>query len=104
LRKAVRVAPGGGESPLVLIPEVKKGLLDVTKGSYDSTRLVLLQWEGGDFSEKAGTKSSNHFLSGADFLSPSGLRRGGKVVASAIEQMGGFMKDKISRLLLFQLE
>jgi hypothetical protein len=104
LRKAVRVAPGGGEFPLVLVPEIKKGVLDVTKGSYDTTRLVLLQWDGGEFSEKAGTQGSDHFVSGADFLSSSGLRRGGKVVASVIEQMGGFYKDKISRLLLFQLE
>ena len=104
LRKAVRVASGGGEFPLVLIPEVKKGILDVTNGSYSSTRLVLLQWDGGEFLEKAGTQGNNHFVSGADFLPPPGLRRGGKVVASVIEQMGGFYKDKISRLLLFQME
>ncbi len=104
LRKAARVAPGGGEFPLVLIPEVKKGILDVTRGSYDTTRLVLLQWDGGEFLEKAGTESSNHFFSGADFLSTSGLRRGDKIVASAIEQTGGFFKDMVSRLLLYQLE
>ncbi len=91
LRKAVRVAPGGREFPLVLIPEVKKGMLDIIQGFYDSTRLVLLQWDGGDFREKAGSASSSHFLSGADFLSPSGLKRGDMVVASAIEQSGSHL-------------
>jgi hypothetical protein len=89
---------------VVLIPEIKKGILDVTRGSYDTTRLVLLQWDGGEFSEKAGTQSSDHFVSGADFLSSSGLRPGGNIVASVIEQVGGFYKEKISRLLLFRLE
>jgi len=104
LRKGVRVAPGGGEFPLVLIPEVKKGMLDIIQGFYDSTRLVLLQWDGGEFEEKAGSAGSSHFLSGADFLSPSGLKRGDMVVASAIEQLGSINKSKISRLLLFRLE
>ncbi|NNG47731.1 MAG: hypothetical protein HKM86_11535, partial [Deltaproteobacteria bacterium] len=104
LRKAVRVAPGGGEFPLVLIPEVQKGMLDIVQGFYDSTRLVLLQWDGGEFEEKTGSKSSSHFFSGADFLSPSGLKRGDTVVASAIEQIGSAWKEKISRLLLYRLE
>jgi len=104
LRKGVRVAPGGGKFPLVMIPEVKKGILDIVQGFYDSTRLVLLQWDGGEFVEKAGSASSSHFLSAADFLSPSGLKRGDMVVASTIEQMGGITKSKISRLILFRLE
>ncbi|HBX43559.1 MAG TPA: hypothetical protein DEH27_07085, partial [Deltaproteobacteria bacterium] len=104
LRKAVRVAPGGGELPLVLIPEVKAGLLGVVSGVFESTRLVLLQWDGGDFQEKAGTPTSGQFLSGADFLSTSGLRRGGKVVASVIEKTEAAWRDKISRLDLFILE
>ena len=104
LRKGVRVAPGGGEFPLVLIPEVKKGMLDIVQGFYDSTRLVLLQWDGGDFAEVAGSASTSQFISGADFLSPSGLKRGDMVVASVIEQLGSINKSKISRLLLFRLE
>jgi len=104
LRKAVRVAPGGAESPLVLIPEVKKGLLGIVEGFYDSTRLVLLQWDGGDFVERAGTGSTKHFVSGADFLSPSGLKQGDRVVASVIEQVGSALKEKISRLDLYRLE
>jgi hypothetical protein len=104
VRKAVRVSPGAAEFPLVLIPEVKKGMLDIVRGFYDSTRLTLLQWDGGDFLEKAGTKSTSHFISGADFLSPSGLKRGDMVVASAIEQRGSALKGKISRLYLYRLE
>jgi hypothetical protein len=104
LRKAARVAPGGRELPLVLIPEAKEGLLGMVGGVYESTRLVLLQWDGGDFQEKAGTPGSGQFLSGADFLSPSGLRRGGKVVASVIEKTGVAWREQISRLDLFQLE
>jgi hypothetical protein len=100
VRNAVRVAAGGGEAPLVLIPEVKQGLLNMS----GSTRLVLLQWERGEFVEKAGSQSSGRFLTGADFLSPDGFGKGGKFVASQIEQSGSVLKDKISRLLLFQAE
>ena len=104
LRKAVRIAPGGGGFPLVLIPEGKAGLAGVVSGYYESTRLVLLQWDGENFEEKAGSQSSGQLLSGADFLSPSGLRRGGKVVASVIEKTGTAWREQISRLDLFLLE
>ncbi len=104
VRKAVRVAPGGGEFPLALIQDVKKGMLDIVQGFYDSTRLVLLQWDGGDFLERAGTPSTSHFISGADYLSPSGLARGDRVVASVIEQIGSALKEKISRLHVYRLE
>jgi hypothetical protein len=104
LRKAARVAPGERESPLVLIPEGKASLAGVVGGYYESTRLVLLEWDGGNFVEKAGSQSSGQLLSGADFLSPSGLRRGGKVIASVIEKTGTAWRDKISRLELFLLE
>jgi hypothetical protein len=104
LRVPARVASEGGEDPLVLITEVKRGLLDLVGGSYDSTRLVLLQWEAGEFAEKAGSKESSHFLSGADFLSSPGFRKGGKVIASAIEQTGLIFKDKVSRLHMYQAD
>ena len=104
VRTAPRPAPGGGEFPLVLIPEVKKGMLDIVQGFYDSTRLVLLQWDGGDFLESVGTKSTSHFVSGADFLSPSDLKRGDKVVASVIEQIGNVFKGSASRLVVYRLE
>ena len=99
-RSAVRVAPGGGEAPLVLIPEIKSGLLNAVV----STRLVLLRWDRGEFLEKAGSQSSSRFLTGADFLSPDRFGKGGKIVASEIEQAGSAFKDQISRLVLFQAE
>jgi hypothetical protein len=104
LNKGVRVAPGGETDPLVLTTEVKKGMIDIVQGSYDDTRLVVLQWDGGDFLEKAGTKPTTHFISGSDFLSASGLKRGDRVVASVIEQIGSAFKGKISRLHLYRLE
>ncbi len=104
LRKAPRLARVGDENPLILVPEVKRGLLNVTTGSYESTRIALLQWEGGGFQEKAGTPYVDAFISGADVVSSAGLRKGGRVVASAIEQFGSAMKDKTSRLSLFQVE
>jgi len=100
VRNAVRVAPGGGEFPLVLIPEVKLGILNTVA----STRLVLLQWERSEFLEKAGSQSSSNDLTGADFLSPGGFGKGGKIVASEIDQSGSALKNKISRLVLFQAE
>jgi hypothetical protein len=99
LRGAVRVAADGGEAPLVLIPEVKKDLLE-----SGSTRLVLLRWDRADFLEKAGSQSSRRHLTGADFLSPESFGKGGKIVASEIEQTGAAWRDKISRLVLFEVE
>ena len=95
---------GAKEAPLVLATEVKKGVLDSMVGSFDSTRLVILEWAGGGFTERAAAPKSDFFLSGADVLSPGGLRRGGKVVASVIEQAGAMWKDKASRLELLQVE
>jgi hypothetical protein len=100
LRSGVRVAAGGGEAPLVLIPEGKLGVLNTAS----STRLVLLQWERGDFTEKAGTKGSSRILTGADFLSPDAFGKGGRIVASEIEQTGAAWRDKVSRLVLFEVE
>jgi hypothetical protein len=103
MRNAVRVAPGSGEAPLILIPEVKQGVLSSLMNSVGATRLVLLRWDRGEFVEKAGTPSSGRFLTGADFLSRDGFGRGGKIVASEIES-GSAFKDKVSRLLLLQAE
>jgi hypothetical protein len=100
LRGAVRVAPGGGENPLVLIPEIRKSLMSLGV----STRLVLLQWDRREFVEKAGSQSSSRYLSGADFLSPDGFGKGGRIIASAIEKSGSAFTEKISRLVLFEAE
>lgn len=70
---------------------------------WDKTRLVLLQWEDGNFTEMAGTPMTTSFFSGADFLSTP-LRRGGGIVASLIEQEGSAYKEKVSRLMLLRVE
>ncbi len=104
LRSAVRLAAGGGEDPVVLIPEVKQGVVNALMNSPGASRLVLLKWEKGVFTEKAGTQISPRFLTGADFLSLDGFGKGGKIVTSAIEQFGSTLSDKISLLLLYQAE
>jgi hypothetical protein len=101
LRKAARVSAGPDGRPIVLIPEVEKRFIDMSD-LYKSTRLVLLRWESSDFVEKAGTSGSSHFYSGADFLSPSGLREGGKLVAAVIEKTGRLKGDR-SHLALFEV-
>jgi hypothetical protein len=100
MRSPVRVASGGEVDPLVLIPEVRQGMLDLTA----STRLVLLQWSRGEFVEKAGSQSGSRYLTGADFLSPDGFGKGGKIVTSEVEKSGSPFSDKISRLMLYQVE
>jgi hypothetical protein len=102
LRKAARVSEGAGGMPLLLISEVDKGVLNLAR-FWEKTRLVLLQWEDGSFSERAGTKMEGSFISGSDFLSTP-LRREGGILASVIEQEGSAYKDKISRLVLYRAE
>ena len=104
LRQPPRVTPGAKGAPFVLIPEVKKGVLDSMAGSFDSTRIVILEWSGGGFTERASAPKSDFFVSGVDTLAPGGLRKGGKVVASVIEQAGTTWKDKKSHLELYQVE
>ncbi len=102
LRKAARVSEGAGGKPLLLISEVDKGILNLGR-SWNKTRLVLLQWEDGSFSERAGTKMEGAFYSGADYLSLP-LRKDGGIVASVIEQEGSVYKNKVSRLVLYSAE
>jgi len=102
LRKAARVSEGAEGKPLLLIPEVDKGVLNLAR-YWEKTRLVLLQWEDGSFSEKAGTKMEGSFISGADYLTTP-LRRGGGIIASVIEQEGSAYKEKISKLVLYRAE
>lgn len=103
LRKAARVMAGPEGKPFLLAAGVEKVALNLAR-YFDSTRLVLLRWEDGEFLEKASTKKSNHFYSGADFLTPGGLRKGEKVLVSAIEQEGSAFKGKVSRLILFEVD
>jgi hypothetical protein len=104
LRRAPRVTAGAKGAPLVVTTEVKKGFLSTMAGTFESTRVVILEWSGGGFTERAATPKSDFFISGVDVLPPGGLRKGGKVVASVIEQVGAAWKDKASHLELLQVE
>ena len=101
VRKAARVSQGADGRPLILAPKADKGLVNM-EFSSKTTRLVLLRWDGGEFIEAAGTPKGDRLYSDADFLSSSGLRRGGRAIASIIEQPDGVVKGGISRLLLFR--
>jgi hypothetical protein len=102
VRKAARVSAGADDSPLFLIPKVKEGLLAMT--SLEASRsIVLLQWSDGELVERADTGESDFAYSGADFFPPLPFRKGGKVIASAIEKSGA-LKEAVSRLDLYSVE
>jgi hypothetical protein len=103
VRKAARVTRGPDGKPLVLAPKAEQGLLNL-EFSSKTTRLVLIRWDGGEFIEAAGTPKGDRAYSDADFLSPSGLGKGGRAVASVIEQPDGAIKGGISRLVLFRFQ
>jgi hypothetical protein len=73
-------------------------------GSIQSSRVVMLQWEGSGFTERAASPKSDFFYSGVDLLPTGGLRRGGRIIASLIEQFGSAFKDRVSRLVLLRVE
>ena len=102
VRKAARVSATAGGSPVLVIPKVRTGILTIT--SLQVARSVaILQWADGEFVERADTGDSDYAFSGADFLLPPPLRKGGYVIASAIEK-SGFAKETTSRLVLFSVE
>jgi len=104
LRKAAAVSYLSEKRPLFLMTVVKRGILSKLVGSHEYSRIVLLQWDGGEFVEKAGTQRSDHFYSGADYFMDLRAGKGRKVIASVIEQGGTAWKDKASRLVLFSME
>ena len=104
LRRAPRVVAAPKGDPLVVTTEVLKGVLQSVIGSFEASRIVILQRVGGGFAERAGSPKSDFLYSGVEVLPPGGLRRGGRVVASVIEQQGSAFKDRVSRLVLLQTE
>jgi hypothetical protein len=104
MRKAPRPLPGPEGGPLVLAIEVKRGVASRAMGSFDTTRLVVFQWDGGEFVEKGGSPKSDFFYSGVVPLSPKGLRKGGKVISAVIEKFDSAMTRPESRLVLLQME
>jgi len=104
LRRPPRGVAGSGGEPLVVATEVRKGALSKLMGSIESSRVVMLQWEGGGFTERAASPKSDFFHTGVDLLQAGGLQRGGRIISSVIEQSGSAFKDKASRLVLLQVE
>ncbi|TRZ97859.1 MAG: VCBS repeat-containing protein [Deltaproteobacteria bacterium] len=104
LRRAPRAAAGSRGEPLVVVTENRKGYLQRLAGGNESSRVLVLQWEGSGFTERAASPKSDFFYSGVDLLPPGGLRRGGRIIASMIEQSGSAFKDKVSRLMLMRVE
>jgi hypothetical protein len=102
VRKAARVFAGADDSPLFLIPKVKEGILSMTS-LQESRSIAILKWADGELVETTDTGGSDFAYSGADFFPSHPLRKGGKVIASAIEQ-SGVVKREVSRLDLYSVE
>jgi hypothetical protein len=104
IRRPPRAFAGTGGEPLVVATEVRKGALQKLYGAIESSRVVMLQWDAGGFTERAASPKSDFFYTGVDLVQAGGLRRGGRIIASMIEQSGSAFKDRVSRLVLFQVE
>jgi hypothetical protein len=92
--------------PLLLAVQMKNpGILSRISGAEtEGSRIVLLQWEDGEFVERAASKYTDFQFTGADLLARTALRPGAAVVASVIEQPAGLFKERVSRLVLLSLE
>ena len=77
LRRPPRGVAGSKGEPLVVVTETRKGALEKLVGVIESSRVVILQWDGGGFTERAASPKSDFFYSGLDLLSTEGMRRGG---------------------------
>jgi len=104
LRRSPRAVAGTKGGPFVVVTEIQRGILEDSMGAIKSCKVVILQAEGSGFAERAASPKSDFFHSGVDLLPPGSLRRGGRAIASVIEQSGSAFKDKVSRLVLLQVE
>ncbi len=102
VKKAVRVSAGADGSALFVIPKERGGLISVSS-LLEARTVALLQWTDGEFVEKANSEEGDYAYSGADFLLPPPLRKGGTVIASGIEK-SGVVTGTASRLVLFSIE
>jgi len=104
----LRHPPRGGIGPkgetFVVVTEVRRGIIKNMMGTIESSRIVMLQWEGSGFTERAASPKSDFFYSGVDLLPTGGFKRGGRIIASMIEQSGSAFKDRVSRLVLLRVE
>ena len=104
LRHSPRVVAGPKGERFVVVTEVQRGILQNMMGAVSSSKIVILQADGSGFSERVASPKSDFFYSGVDLLQTEGLRRGGRIIASVIEQSGSVFTDRASRLVLFRVE
>jgi hypothetical protein len=102
VKKAARVSAAADGSPVFVIPKATTGIIKIS-ALQESKSVALLQWTDGELVERADTGEGDYAYSGADFLPSPPLRKGGKVIASAIEK-SGVVTGTASRLLLFSVE
>jgi hypothetical protein len=102
VKKAARVSAGADGSAVFVIPKVRRGLINFS-ALQESKSITILQYTDGELVERADTGEGDYAYSGADFFPPSPLRKGGIVIASAIEK-SGITEKAASRLLLFSVE
>jgi FG-GAP-like repeat len=104
LRRPPRAVAGPKGESFVVVTEVERGILQNMLGAITSSKVVILQSDGSGFSERAASPKSDFFYSGVDLFPTEKLRRGGRVIASLIEQSGSAFTDRVSRLVLLRVE
>ncbi|MBP2679264.1 MAG: integrin-like repeat protein, partial [Deltaproteobacteria bacterium] len=104
LRHAPRVVAGPKGEPFVVVTKAHRGILQNMPGTISSSKVVILQADGSGFTERAASPTIDFFHTGLDLLPAGGLRRGGRIIASVIEQAGSAFSDRVSRLVLLQVE
>jgi hypothetical protein len=104
LRRSPRAVAGPKGEPFVVVTEAQRGILQNMTGAISSSKIVILQADGSGFTERAASPKSDFFYAGLDLLPTGGLRRGGRIIASVIEESGSAFKDRVSRLVLLQVE
>ncbi|HEX8042138.1 VCBS repeat-containing protein, partial [Candidatus Deferrimicrobium sp.] len=102
VRKAARVSAMADGSAVFVVSKLGTGMFNAAS-VQEAKNIALLQWTDGELAEKARTEETDSAYSGADFLPSSPLRKGGEVIASAIEK-SGVASGAVSRLELFSVE
>ena len=104
VRRSPRAIAGAKGEPIVVVTGIQRGILQGMMGAITSSKVAILEADGSGFAERAASPKSDFFYSGVDLMPPGGLRRGGRVIASVIEESGSAFKDRVSRLVLLQVE
>lgn len=105
VKVAPRVATGTEDRIYVAATEVEKGILSgAASGFFNDSRVVLLQWDDGDFVEKAASGKNDRLYTSVDILPPGKLRRGSVIVAAEIRKEEVGFGGGESRLNLMAVE